>query len=257
MSLIKKFIMQNIAKKTTGGCIRRGDFGGFDTGDKMTDELKLEMDAYLPLRDVVFKTLRGAILRGELKPGERLMELKLASQLGVSRTPVREAIRMLEQEGLAVTVPRRGAEVAKMTEKDMEDVLAIRIALEDLAMRLSCQNISDEMLDRIKSAMLDFEDKINCSDVEDIARADVEFHELLYEASNNPKLITLLNNLREQIYRYRIEYLKDPETYPLLVEEHRQIYEALLARDEDAAVKHVESHLHNQEKYVKKIISEQ
>ena len=68
----------------------------------MTDNLELQMDAYLPLRDVVFQTLRGAILKGDLKPGERLMELQLASKLGVSRTPIREAIRMLEQEGLAV-----------------------------------------------------------------------------------------------------------------------------------------------------------
>ena len=74
----------------------------------MTDDLTLNMDAYLPLRDVVFNTLREAILKGDLKPGERLMELQLAAKLGVSRTPIREAIRMLEQEGLAVTMPRKG-----------------------------------------------------------------------------------------------------------------------------------------------------
>ena len=82
----------------------------------MTEDLTLNMNAYLPLRDVVFNTLREAILKGELKPGERLMELQLAAKLGVSRTPIREAIRMLEQEGLAVTIPRKGAEVARMTE---------------------------------------------------------------------------------------------------------------------------------------------
>ena len=79
----------------------------------MTEDLTLNMNAYLPLRDVVFNTLREAILKGELKPGERLMELQLAAKLGVSRTPIREAIRMLEQEGLAVTIPRKGAEVGK------------------------------------------------------------------------------------------------------------------------------------------------
>ena len=81
----------------------------------MTEELKLNMNEYLPLRDVVFHTLREAILRGDLRPGERLMEIQLANKMGVSRTPIREAIRMLEQEGLAVTMPRKGAEVAKMT----------------------------------------------------------------------------------------------------------------------------------------------
>ena len=95
----------------------------------MEQNLKVNENEYLPLRDVVFNTLRQAILRGEFKPGERLMEIQLANKLGVSRTPIREAIRMLEQEGLAVTIPRKGAEVAKMTEKDMEDVLQMMIVL--------------------------------------------------------------------------------------------------------------------------------
>ena len=80
-------------------------------------ELKVNMSAYLPLRDVVFETLRQAILRGELKPGERLMEIRLANKLGVSRTPIREAIRKLELEGLVLMVPRKGAEVADISEK--------------------------------------------------------------------------------------------------------------------------------------------
>ena len=105
----------------------------------MGTDFEVTMDEYLPLRDVVFNTLRQAILRGELKPGERLMEIQLANKLGVSRTPIREAIRMLEQEGLAVTIPRKGAEVAKMTEKDMEDVLQIREALDELAAKIACE----------------------------------------------------------------------------------------------------------------------
>ena len=108
----------------------------------MTGDFQLEMNEYLPLRDVVFQTLRQAILKGELKPGERLMEIQLAEKLGVSRTPIREAIRMLEQEGLAVTMPRKGAEVAKMTLKDMEDVLEIREALDELAVKIACDKIS-------------------------------------------------------------------------------------------------------------------
>ncbi len=93
------------------------------------------MDEYLPLRDVVFQTLRQAISRGELEPGERLMEIQLADRLGVSRTPIREAIRKLELEGLVTMIPRRGAEVAEITEKNMRDVLEVRRALEELAVR--------------------------------------------------------------------------------------------------------------------------
>ena len=87
----------------------------------MNTELTLDINDYLPLRDVVFNTLRQAILKGELEPGERLMEVQLANKLGVSRTPIREAIRKLELEGLVRMVPRKGAEVASITEKDMKD----------------------------------------------------------------------------------------------------------------------------------------
>lgn len=223
----------------------------------MTDNLELQMDAYLPLRDVVFQTLRGAILKGDLKPGERLMELQLASKLGVSRTPIREAIRMLEQEGLAVTIPRKGAEVAKMTEKDMEDVLEIRLSLEGLAVRLSCEKITAGTLQELKVAMDEFEKKTKGGQFVEIAKADVKFHDILYQASNNPKLQQLLSNLREQMYRYRVEYLKDVSIYPRLIEEHQKMYEALKAKDSALAVSYVERHLHNQAEAVKKIIREQ
>ena len=223
----------------------------------MTDNLELQMDAYLPLRDVVFQTLRGAILKGDLKPGERLMELQLASKLGVSRTPIREAIRMLEQEGLAVTIPRKGAEVAKMTEKDMEDVLQIRLSLEALAVRLSCENITPAALQELKVAMEDFEEKTKSGQFVEMAKADVKFHEILYKASNNPKLQQLLSNLREQMYRYRVEYLKDDGIYPRLIEEHKKMYNALKEKNQELAVSYVEKHLQNQAEAVKKIIREQ
>ena len=95
----------------------------------MQDNLQVTMDEFLPLRDVVFNTLRQAILTGELKPGERLMEIHLANKLGVSRTPIREAIRKLELEGLVVMTPRRSAEVAKITKEDLVDVLEVRRVL--------------------------------------------------------------------------------------------------------------------------------
>jgi len=158
----------------------------------MTDKLELNMNAYLPLRDVVFHTLREAILKGELKPGERLMELQLASKLGVSRTPIREAIRMLELEGLAVTVPRKGAEVAKMTEKDMEDVLQIRKALDELAVGLACDNMTEEGLEQLYIVLRNFEESTRTGNVKKIAQADVEFHELLRSLPEDSRMIFLL-----------------------------------------------------------------
>uniref|UniRef100_UPI0040574006 GntR family transcriptional regulator n=1 Tax=Agathobacter sp. TaxID=2021311 RepID=UPI0040574006 len=223
----------------------------------MTDDLKLNMNAYLPLRDVVFNTLREAILKGDLKPGERLMELQLAAKLGVSRTPIREAIRMLEQEGLAVTTPRKGAEVAKMTLKDMEDVLEIRASLDELASQVASERITEEQLVRLKERKQDFEISLKSGNVKLIAEADVKFHDVIYEATNNPKLVSMLNNLREQIYRYRIEYLKETENYPTLIKEHEVIYQSLLARDKNAALKATIVHVENQARAVKEVIIRQ
>lgn len=174
------------------------------------NELDLQMEdyQYLPLRDVVFRTLRQAILRGELKPGERLMEIRLANQLGVSRTPIREAIRMLELDGLVIMVPRKGAQVAQITEKDLNDVLEVRLGLEELAVKLACQRITESELQKLYQASRSFEQMLETTETDDLqklAQADVAFHDVIYQATNNERLIQLLNNLREQMYRYRIE----------------------------------------------------
>lgn len=223
----------------------------------MPEDLKLNMNAYLPLRDVVFHTLREAILKGDLRPGERLMELQLASKLGVSRTPIREAIRMLEQEGLAVTIPRKGAEVAKMTEKDMEDVLQIREALDELAVQVACDKMTVQQLKELTLAMKNFENAIQAGKLKKIIEYDVEFHDIIYRATDNPKLVTLLNNIREQIYRYRVEYLKGKENYPMLVREHEEIVTALKQKNKERVADAMRSHIRNQAEAVKNIIQEQ
>lgn len=223
----------------------------------MPEDLKLNMNAYLPLRDVVFHTLREAILKGDLRPGERLMELQLASKLGVSRTPIREAIRMLEQEGLAVTIPRKGAEVARMTEKDMEDVLQIREALDELAVQVACDKMTAQQLKELTLAMKNFENAIQAGKLKKIIDCDVEFHDIIYRATDNPKLVTLLNNIREQIYRYRVEYLKGKENYPMLVREHEEIVTALKLKNKDRVTDAMRTHIRNQAEAVKNIIQEQ
>ena len=223
----------------------------------MEPNFKVNMNEYLPLRDVVFNTLRQAILRGELKPGERLMEIQLANKLGVSRTPIREAIRKLELEGLVLMIPRKGAEVAEITEKNMRDVLEVRKALEELAVQLACEKITDEEIEEMKKAAEDFKKILKSKDITEIAEADVRFHDIIYMATDNQKLIQLLNNLREQMYRYRVEYLKDAAIYPRLIEEHHRMYDALKEKDQKQAVAYVEKHLHNQAEAVKKIIRDQ
>ena len=212
----------------------------------MGTDFQLNMDDYLPLRDVVFNTLRQAILRGELKPGERLMEIQLANKLGVSRTPIREAIRKLELEGLVLMIPRRGAEVAEITEKSLRDVLEVRGALEELAVKLACQKIRDEQITELRVADKEFEQALNSGDVTVYAEADVKFHDVIYHATDNQRLIQLLFNLREQMYRYRVEYLKREEAHGTLLMEHKKIIETIANRDMDAAVDAVCQHIDNQ-----------
>ncbi len=213
----------------------------------MMDDMQNMMDEYLPLRDVVFQTLRKAILKGELKPGERLMEIQLANRLGVSRTPIREAIRKLELEGLVTMIPRKGAEVAEITEKNMRDVLEVRRALEELAVKIACEKISEEELERLKVVSKKFRDMMYCDDLTLIAETDVEFHEIIYEATGNKRLIQILNNLREQMYRYRVEYLKDYNSHGILAEEHDEIVDALCKRERERACRAIVAHIDNQE----------
>lgn len=216
----------------------------------MQDYFQMDMSEFLPLRDVVFNTLRQAILTGELKPGERLMEIHLANKLGVSRTPIREAIRKLELEGLVTMIPRRGAEVAQITEKSMNDVLEVRRALDALCAELACDRITEDGLETLKKACVAFEAAIRTKDAKKIAQADVALHDIIVQATGNQRLIQLVHNLSEQMYRYRFEYIKDISQHENLVEEHRIIYESILKKDKKTAAEAARIHIDNQEKAI-------
>lgn len=216
----------------------------------MQDGFQMNMNEFLPLRDVVFNTLRQAILTGELKPGERLMEIHLANRLGVSRTPIREAIRKLELEGLVTMIPRRGAEVAQITEKSMNDVLEVRRAMDALCVELACDRITDEETQALKQACDAFEEAVKSKDVKRIAQADVELHDIIVQATGNQRLVQLVNNLSEQMYRYRFEYIKDFSQHERLMEEHRIIYESIVKKDKETASQAARMHIDNQEKAI-------
>ena len=210
--------------------------------------MQLSLQADLPLRDLVFNPLRQAILTGELKPGERLMEIHLADKLGVSRTPIREAIRKLELEGLVTMIPRRGAEVAQITEKSMSDVLEVRRTLDALCAELACDRISEEGLAALKDACGQFEQCVAGRDAQRIAQADVALHDIILQATGNQRLIQMVNNLAEQMYRYRFEYIKDSSQHERLVEEHKIIYQSILNKDKETAAAAARTHIDNQKK---------
>ena len=146
-------------------------------------KFNINTNEYLPLRDVVFNTLRDAILTGKLVPGERLMENQLADKLGVSRTPVREALRMLELENLVELVPRKGAQVLDMSEKDVINILEVRSALEGLATSLACKKMAKEDLQQLKEMEAEFEHAVAENDVEKFVDIDEDFHDLIFTAT--------------------------------------------------------------------------
>lgn len=216
----------------------------------MDGQLQVEMDEFLPLRDVVFNTLRKAILTGQLKPGERLMEVHLANRLGVSRTPIREAIRKLELEGLVIMIPRRGAEVARITEKSLKDVLEVRRALDALSVELACDRITQEDISRLLEACRAFERAVREGDASVIASEDVALHDIIVEATGNVRLQQLVNNLSEQMYRFRFVYIKEESRHDNLIAEHREIYESIVSRDKERAAAAARLHIDNQERSI-------
>lgn len=213
----------------------------------MDEQFQIDMDEFLPLREVVFNTLRKAILTGQLKPGDRLMEVHLANRLGVSRTPIREAIHKLEQEGLVTMIPRRGAEVARITERSLQDVLEVRRALDALSVELACERITEEQIAELADACEQFEQATHSGDTAAVAKADVAYHDIIVKATGNRRLQQLVNNLAEQMYRYRFVYLKDISQHELLVKEHREILQYIRKRDEQGAAQAARKHIDNQE----------
>ena len=211
-------------------------------------EYKFEVNAneYLPLREVVFNNLRDAILKGQLKPGERLLENHLADKLGVSRTPVREALRMLEQENLVELIPRRGAQVLDISAEDIKNILEIRKALEVVSIRHACQKMDEESLKELKAYNAEFEKSFENEDYEGVATSDEKFHDVLFRSAGNLKLVAIISNIQAQVYRYRMAYLKVYETKTAVINHHRNILEAVETHDEAMGEKVMAEHIEHQ-----------
>lgn len=210
---------------------------------------KINLDNYKPLRDVVFENLRTAILEGNLKAGQRLMEVQLAEQLGVSRTPIREAIRKLELEGLVVMLPRKGAYVANMSFKDLIDVLEIRSSLEGLAASLAAERLREEDIAELERVAKEFETSVRETDIDNVLKKDVEFHEKIFLMANNKKLYQLITSLWEQVHRFRVTYVSNYDASLSLVDEHNRILEAIKSGDCELAKKYATEHIELAEQF--------
>jgi DNA-binding GntR family transcriptional regulator len=209
--------------------------------------IPIKLDGYKPLREIVFETIREAIINQVLKPGERLMEIQLAEELGVSRTPVREAIRKLELEGFVVMVPRKGAYVAGISMKDIHEVFEVRGALEALAASLAAERITEEELEEMERRLVKEAEETEANNLESIVEIDTSFHALLYKAARNERLINFVNLLQEQLHRFRSASLARPGRSKTALEEHRKLIEALAERNGKLAEQLAREHIENAE----------
>lgn len=223
----------------------------------MNSDFTIEFNEYMPLKELVFTTLKKAILKGELQPGDRLMELQLAEKMGVSRTPIREAIHKLSKEGLVTLIPRKGAEVAGISKKMLTDVLRVRMNLEKMAFSLAFENISSSQISELSELAKAFESSVESGDILKMTEADENFHFVIYDAADNNKLREILGNLKENMYRYRLEYLRNPEYRELLISEHYQMVDSLSVKDLEKGLQTVEKHILNQEKAVVEKLKEE
>ncbi|MBF7082675.1 GntR family transcriptional regulator [Desulfallas sp. Bu1-1] len=207
----------------------------------------IKLDNYKPLREIVFETLREAIIQGRLKPGERLMEIQLAEEMGVSRTPVREAIRKLELEGFVVMIPRKGAYVAGISIKDIVDVFEVRAALEALAAGLAAERATPEELEEMERAVLQIYEVSNGQNLDTLVERDTSFHELIYKASRNQRLVQIITLLKEHFQRFRTTSLALPGRGKHAVEEHKSIVEAISERNVELASTLAREHIETAE----------
>ena len=228
-----------------------GDNNLLTAGMSMTEEQQA-----MPLRDAVFMSLRKAILTGKIKPGERLTEVKLGKILGTSRTPIREAIRLLEQENLVKIIPGSGARVSRMTVSDLQDVMEVRSALEQLSAGLACERITEEEKAELYEAYNAFVRSTQSEDSIMIADSDVHFHNLILKAAKNQKLGKILDGLADNIYRYRYEFIREDGHYEDLIREHKELYEAVISGNREVAEKSARSHIARQWSYIREHLQE-
>lgn len=220
----------------------------------MTGQLVLQVREDQPLREAVYYAIREGILLGKLSPDERLMEMHLANELGVSRTPVREALRLLETDGLVKMIPNKGAIVAKISPRDLLEVMEVRLALEQLAVRKACRSITLLQLNQMRSALSRFRESLELNDRAGSARSDEEFHRIIADAAQNRMLQTLLSQIREQVFRYRLESLKAESAHKELVRQHEQILTSLEERDEEKAQTFMREHIRMQLENIRKLL---
>ncbi|NNG07650.1 MAG: GntR family transcriptional regulator [Desulfobacteraceae bacterium] len=205
-----------------------------------------------PLGHYVFENLKQAIVRGDFSPGNRLVESRIAEAMGISRTPVREAIHKLEREGLIKKLPQGGFYVLNLSREEIEETFGIRSVLESYAARLAAIKHQKEELEPLEEKIEAFQYFLNRGEMEALLKINTEFHGLLYAMSRSPKLVKMINDLQDQIYRFRRIILKIETMAKTSNDDHRQMLSAMKVRDADKVETLVRQHILRGQKIVLK-----
>ncbi|MBP5310573.1 MAG: GntR family transcriptional regulator [Lachnospiraceae bacterium] len=208
-------------------------------------DVKSEVNDKFSLRGRVYHKIRDNILSGVYKENEELKEVSIGEELGVSRTPVREAFRQLELEGLIQIIPNKGAYVTGITIKDVEDIYMMRSKLEGLAARWATTNITKEQMEEMEENIYLSEFHASKGHMEQIAVLDNRFHEIIYEACNSKMLEHQLRDFHEYVLRVRKRTLSQFKRSSESTKEHREIMEAIKAGDADRAEEAANRHIVN------------
>jgi len=207
--------------------------------------INFEIQSHRPLRELVYEELRNLILSGEIKPGTRMMEIELADSMGVSRTPIREAIRKLEKEGLVTIEPRKGAYVSTISMNDIVNILQIRGTLEGLAATLAATRIKEIELMKLKEASQAFDRAVEEGNTKEMISNDTLFHHIIVEASGNDLLIKMVTDLQEIVLRFRYLYYKDFKRAEKMPPEHANILRAIETGSGETARSAAEFHINS------------
>lgn len=209
-----------------------------------------------PLSEKIAETIREYILKGTLKPGDRLTEPKLSEMLGISRTPIREALRILETEGFVEIFPRRGAMVSEITDKDVDDIFVLKAQLESLAAKLSVNNLLDEDINRLKEINEKMERSAKSRNVSTLIKLNAEFHNIFITKSGNSRLEKFLLSLLRQFKRATAYSFTETGRIHQVLKEHAQIVEAFEKRDAEKVEELVEKHIKNGWNFILQKVSE-
>ena len=209
------------------------------------DIIDLKIRDYKNAREAAFEKIKEAIIKGHFKPGEKLVEQTLAQEMGVSRTPVREAIRRLEAEGFVVSIPRKGVVVSRADKEEIVQLYSIRAELEGLAARWAIENADEDDIRKLDEAISRMEETAASGDLNGVVQSNALFHDAIAQASKSRILCTLLKTLQDNIQRFRFQSLHLPGRPEAALAEHKEIVAAIKEKKTEEADRLLKEHLQN------------